>query len=84
MNITKTIKCAKYTVRVYDIINKELLTVNMDYLRNTPLKKIKNDIANNGYELLEIINTEYYTRKFSMEIKKFIDNAEEIKEEKGE
>lgn len=83
MNVTKTIKLAKYTARVYNIINKEILTVSMDYLKNTPMKQIKNDIANNGYTLLEIINTEYYTRKYSMEIKKFIDNAEEIKE-KGE
>lgn len=83
MNVTKTINFAKYTVRVYNIIKKEILTVSLDYLKNTSLKQIKNDIANNGYALLEIINTEYYTKKYSMEIKKFIDNAEEIKE-KGE
>lgn len=83
MNVIKTIKFAKYTVRVYNIIKKEILTVSLDYLKNTPMKQIKNDIANKGYTLLEIINTEYYTRKYSMGIKKFINNAEEIKE-KGE
>ena len=84
MNVTKTIKFVKYTARVYNIVKKEISTVSLVYLKNTTMKQIKNDIANKGYTLLEIINTEYYTRKYAMEIEKFIDNAENITKEKGE
>ena len=84
MNVTKTIKFVKYTARVYNIVKKEISTVSLVYLKNTTMKQIKNDIANTGYTLLEIINTEYYTRKYAMEIEKFIDNAENITKEKGE
>ena len=63
MNVTKSIKYVKYTMRVYNLINKELLDVTMVYFRNTPLKQIKKNISNKGYNLLEIINTEYFTTK---------------------
>lgn len=83
MNITKTIKYVKYAMLVYDNINKDLSTIYQVCLKNTPLKEVKEGLANNSYELLEIINTEYFSKKYSMEISEFIKNATEIKE-KGE
>lgn len=84
MNVTKSIKYAKYTMRVYSIQNKLVKEVTTIYFKNTGLKEIKEDLAKDALTLLEIVNTEYFTKKYSLEINKFIANATEIKEEKGE
>jgi len=84
LNITKSIKYVKYTMRVYDNVKKEVTEVTTIYFKITTLKEIKEDLSKSALTLLEIINTEYFTKKYSMEINEFIENASEIKTEKGE
>ena len=84
MNVTKSIKFAKYRMRVYNIINKDVKEIMPIFLNNTTLKEIKNELGNHGLALLEIISVEHYTKKYSMDVNEFIGNATEIKAEKGE
>ncbi len=71
-------------MRVYDNVKKEVTEVTTIYFKTTTLKEIKEDLSKSALTLLEITNTEYFTKKYSMEINKFIANATEIKTEKGD
>lgn len=77
MNITKSIKFVRYSMRVYDKVKKNVSTLAVDYFKSTTLKEIKEDLANNGFEFLEIIEADCFTRKYSMDANKFIKNATE-------
>ena len=78
MDVTKSIKYAKYKMRVYSMINGDVKVVTLIYFNNTTLKQIKKDLEKDGLMFLQIISTEHYTKRYAMEINKFIANATEI------
>lgn len=78
MVVTKSIKYAKYTMRVYRMINGDVQVVTVIYFNSTPLKQVKEDLEKDGLMFLQIISTEHYTKRYKMEINKFIENATEI------
>lgn len=84
MNVTKTIKYTKFKLRVYNHLKNEVEVINISYLSKPSLKQLKEDLSKDGFAFLQIISEEHFSKKYSMEVHKFIENAEEIKEEKGE
>lgn len=84
MNVTKTIKYTKLKLRVYNLFNNEVVVISINYLSKPSLKQLKEDLSKDGFAFLQIISEEHFSKKYSMEVHKFIENAEEIKEEKGE
>lgn len=84
MNVTKTIKYTKFKIRVYNLIKNEVEVININYITKPKLKQLKEDLSKDGFAFLQIINEEHLSKKYSMETRKFIENAAEIKEEKGE
>lgn len=79
MNVTKTIKYTKFKVRVYNLLKNEIEVIDINYLSKTTLKKLKEDLSKDGFAFLQIISDEHFSKKYSMEVHKFIENATEIK-----
>lgn len=78
LNISKTIKYTKLKIRVYNLIKNEVEVINMTYLSKPTLKQLKEDLSKDGFAFLQIISDEHFSKKYSMEAYKFIENATEI------